>query len=173
MITGETEKKDPGKRYLFYRILGSVDNFIAILLLFGMLMNFAALGFSTMLLFPLFISISILLYTNFAAVFVRYVMVKGNFLRYKLKEWIKVNAYVTLIFSLFVIITFSYSLFEGKALNMVSENMQVPPHTLKQLMIGFMAGMVLLFIHVIMTLRYLKQFNHHFRNPEDTGNPPV
>lgn len=171
-MTNDINKQEPAKKYLFYRILGSIDNFIAILFLFAMLVNFATMGFNTMLLLPLFISISILLYTNFAAVFARHVMVKGNFLRYKIKDWIKVNAYVTIIYAIFILFAISWSLVEGKALKMISENMQVPEAIIHQLLFVIMFCMVLLAIHVIMTFRYIKQFNDHFILPGDRDNTP-
>lgn len=169
----DPQTREPGKKYLFYRILGSIDNFIAIFFLFVMLLNFAAMGFNTALLLPLFISLSILLYTNFAAVFARHVMVKGNFLRHKIKEWIKVNAYVTIIYAVLVILLISWSLAEGGVIEKLSETVQVPGSTIHQLMFVIMFCMVLLAVHVVMTFRYLKQFQDHFREPGDGGSTPI
>lgn len=165
--------QEPGKKYLFYRILGSIDNFIAIFFLFVMLLNFAAMGFNTALLLPLFISLSILLYTNFAAVFARHVMVKGNFLRYKIKEWIKVNAYVTIIYAILVIVLISWSLADGTVIEKLTETVQVPASTVHQLMVIILVCMLLLAVHVVMTFRYLKQFQDRFRRPGDEGNTPI
>lgn len=162
--------QEPGKKYYFYRILGAVDNFIAIFFLFIMLLNFAAMGLNTMLLLPLFVSISILLYTNFTAVFARHIMVKGNYLRYRIKEWIKVNAYVTIIYAILVVLLITWSLTEGSAIKTLSENMDIPAGIIHQMMFVILCCMVLLAVHVVMTFRYLKQFNDHFRQPDDPGN---
>lgn len=169
----DINKKSPAKKFLFYRILGSIDNFIAILFLFIMLLNFAAMGFNTMLLLPLFIAISILLYTNFSALFARHIMVRGNFLRYKIKDWIKVNAYVTIIYALLVILLTIWSLMEGSVVKNLSDTLQVPASMIHQLLFVILLCMALLAIHVIMTFRYLKVFNDYFRHPEDPGNKPI
>jgi hypothetical protein len=158
------------KRYLAYRILGNIDNFIAILFLFALLVNFAATGFNMSLLLPVFISFSILLYTNLTAVFARYVMVKGNFLRFKLKEWIKVNAYVTIIYASFVILIMTWGLLEKTSLQKVSSTMGVPENLLHNAIFILMACMVLLIVHVVLTFQYLKQFRDSFRDPEE---PPA
>jgi|GEM_PF-3586889 hypothetical protein len=163
----EVKKK---KKYLFYRILGSIDNLIAILLLFSMLIFFAAMGFSPRLLLPVFMGLCMLLYTNLAAVFARYVMVKGNFLRYRLKDWIKVNAVVTLLFAGIVTGILTWRLIDQDMLHQVSTSTQVPEQFLKASMLTLMGCMGLLAIHVIMTFRYLRQFHHHFK---DQDPPPA
>lgn len=169
-MMNDMNNQQQAKKYLFYRILGSIDNFIAILFLFAMLVNFATMGFNTMLLLPLFISVSILLYTNFAAVFARHVMVKGNYLRYKLKDWIKVNAYVTIIYAAFIFFAIGWALIEGEVLKTISKNMDIPLDIIYQFFYFVMFCMALLAIHVIMTFKYLKQFSSHFRLPGDSGN---
>lgn len=173
MMTEDTSNQHSGKKYLFYRLLGSIDNFIAIFFLFVMLLNFATMGFNTMLLLPLFVSVSILLYTNFAAVFARHVMVKGNFMRYKIKEWIKVNAYVTIIYAGLVMLVILWSLTEGTAIHTLSENLQIPVTVIHELLLVILVCMALLATHVIMTFRYIKQFGDHFRHPDDPTNTPM
>lgn len=159
----EVKKK---KKYLFYRILGSIDNLIAILLLFSILILFAAMGFNPKLLLPVFMALCMLLYTNLTAVFARYVMVKGNFLRTRLKDWIKVNAMVTLLFAGVVIGILSWRLIDQQMLREVSASSQVPEKFLKASMWALMGCMGLLGVHVLMTFRYLKQFNPYFQDPE-------
>jgi hypothetical protein len=154
------------KMYLGYRILGTVDNVIAILFLFALLINFAAMGFNASLLLPVFISLSILLYTNLTAVFARYVMVRGLFLRYRLKDWIKVNAYVTIIYAAFVILVMLWALLEGTTLQRVSSSMGVPENLMHNAILILMGCMALLIIHVVLTFRYLKEFADSFKEQE-------
>lgn len=155
------------KQYWTYRVIGSIDNFIAILFLFGIIVSFMAAGFNTKLLFSLFIWLSVLLYTNLSAVFARHVMAKGNSLRYKLKEWIKVNAFVTIIYAVLVIGVICYGLIEKSYIEQISRATTVPLYLLHNVIFIFIGCMVLLIIHVLLTFHYLKQFNNHFRDPED------
>lgn len=155
------------KQYWGYRILGMIDTFIAILFLFVVLVNFGVMGFSTSLLLPIFISLSVLLYVNLATVFTRYVMLKGNFLRFKLREWIKVNAYVTLCYSVLVIILVAWKLNDLKFLEEVSKTVNVPVSLLVNVCIFFILCMALLAVHVLLTFRYLREFADHFRDPEN------
>lgn len=159
------------KKYLFYRILGSVDNLIAILILFSILIFFAAMGFNPKLLLVVFMALCMLLYTNLTAVFARYVMVKGNFLRYRLKDWIKVNAVVTILFAGIVTGILTWRLVDQDMLHEVSAMSQVPERFLKASMLTLMGCMALLGIHVIMTFRYLRQFSHHFKDQEPPTAP--
>lgn len=158
----EEEKKN---QYWVYRLLGIVDTFIAVLFLFVVLINFAAMGFVTSLLLPVFISLSVLLYVNLATVFARYVMVKGNFLRASLKEWIKVNAYVTIIYAVVVMLILSWKLNDQHFLKQVSATVDVPQNLLVNVCVFFIVCMGLLAVHVLMTFRYLKQFRDHFKDP--------
>lgn len=154
------------KQYWTYRIIGSIDNFIAILFLFGIIVSFMATGFNPELLFALFIWLSVLLYTNLSAVFARHVMAKGNSIRYKLKEWIKVNAYVTIIYAILVIGVICYGLIEKSYIEQVSKTTSVPLYLLYNVIFIFIACMGLLIIHVLLTFHYLKEFNDRFKDPD-------
>lgn len=154
------------KQFWGYRLLGIIDTFIAVLFLFVVLINFAVMGFSTSLLLPVFISLSVLLYVNLATVFARYVMVKGGYIRYRLKDWIKVNAYVTLTYAILVIILISWKLNDARFLKEVSTAVNVPVSLLVNVCIFFVVCMALLALHVLLTLRYLRRFADHFRDPE-------
>jgi len=154
------------KQFWGYRLLGIIDTFIAVLFLFVVLINFAVMGFSTSLLLPVFISLSVLLYVNLATVFARYVMVKGGYIRYRLKDWIKVNAYVTLTYAILVIILISWKLNDAHFLKEVSTAVNVPVSLLVNVCIFFVVCMALLALHVLLTLRYLRRFADHFRDPE-------
>ncbi len=171
-------QEKPGKKYIFYRVLGFVDNFLAIFFLFVVLMSFLASGLQPALLLYLFVFLAVLIYTNLTSVFARHVMARGNFLRVRLKDWIKVNAIVTLLFSGIMIVALLYVLpneqFFDKLVEMYSGMEGMTDEMMKQLIpslkmvLGFLALCMALFIvHVVMTFRYLKIFNDHFRNEPD------
>lgn len=167
----------PKKRYLFYRILGYINNFVAIFFLFLTLMSFAITGFQSSILLYLFIFLAILIYTNLTAVFGRHVMVRGNKLRSKLKDWIKVNAIVALLFAGFMLVSILFVFLDQSFVQKVTDmyaNMQGVTDEMIEKMIPMLKGvigffglcMLILIVHVIMTFRYLKEFSDHFTNKQ-------
>lgn len=166
----DIKNDQPGNQYWPYRILGIVDNFIAVLFLFLVLINFAASGFQASLLLYVFISLAVLIYTNLAAVFARHVMVRKNFLRPKLKDWIKVNAIVTILYACITLAMLIWLMINGTQIQKVIDNYtkEVPAEMMKNAIYGAIyfsiVCMGLLIIHVIMTFRYLRQYKDHFRN---------
>jgi len=175
MNTINIDPNQPKKKYLFYRILGFVNNFVAVFFLFVTLMSFAAAGFQSSILLYLFIFLAILIYTNLTTVFARHVMVKGNHMRNKLKDWIRVNAIVALLFGGFMIISILYVLLDQtfvqrvvdfySGMEGVTEDMiqQMIP-TVKAIIVGFGVCMLVLIVHVFMTFRYLRQFKDYFKD---------
>lgn len=155
------------KQYWTYRIIGSINIFVAIFFLFLIFLGFLGIGFNRKLVFASFIWICVLIYTTLSVVFARYVMAEGNFIRPKLKEWIKVNAFVTVIFATIVLISFSLSLIETAVIQQVSKKISVPVNWLYNSIFIFIGCMALLIVHVLLTFHYLKQFNSHFRDPEE------
>lgn len=166
----DMKNERPLNQYWPYRILGIIDNFIAILFLFMILVNFAAMGFNSTLLLYLFISLAVLIYTNLTAVFARHVMVRGNYIRMKIKDWIKVNAFVTILFAGITSATMVWALLNDAFIEKVISNYatEVPGDTLRSMLYGIifflLICMVLLVVHVIMTFRYLRRFDDRFKN---------
>ncbi len=174
------ETPQPKKKYLLYRILGGINNFIAIFFLFLTFMSFLAMGLQPSLLLYFFVFLSILIYTNLSTVFARHVMIKGNFLRRKLKDWIKVNAIVALLFGGFMVVSIAFVLsnqsFESKVTELYSNMEGVTDQMIQQaipvakgILIFFGICMISLIIHVILTFKYIKQFEAHFQ--DQTNNP--
>lgn len=86
-----------------YRLLGILVNMIAYLLLFSSAAFFfgggpggsAAMGF--------FVGACMVIYSTLASLFARVVLTLRQPMRYALKDWIKANAYVAVIFYAFVL----------------------------------------------------------------------
>ena len=158
--------KDPQqRRFLGYRILGVFNNFIAVLFLFSVIVNFGAVGFYPPLLLPLFIAFSILIYTNLSAVFARQVLLDRKPLKHRLKDWIKVNAYVTLIYSAFQFALLLIALLGTTLIEKLGSNFGVPAGTIRGMVIFLMGSSILFIVHVILTFRYLRSFKDYFQHP--------
>jgi len=174
-------KKQPEtdrKKYLFYRILGGINNFVAIFFLFLTLMSFATIGLQSSLLLYFFVFIAILIYTNLTTVFARHVLVRGNYIRRRIKDWIRVNAIVALLFSGFMIVSILYVLnnhiFIEKMTELYSGMEGVTDEMIQQaipvargILIFFLLCMVILIIHVILSFRYIKRFADKFKDQDE------
>ncbi|GAA4304105.1 hypothetical protein [Compostibacter hankyongensis] len=148
-----------------YRILGIFNNFIAVLFLFGVMVNFGIAGFQPSLLLPLFIAFSILLYTNLSVVFARQVLQARKYLRTRLKDWIRVNAYVTLIYSVFQFLLLLVVLTGSNVLETMGERLGMSVGTVRGVALFCMASSVLLGVHVVLSFRYLRRYGAYFQDP--------
>lgn len=160
------EHARPG--YWFYRILGFIDNLIAFFFLFATLINFAAMGINPTLLLPLFIAISLLIYTNLSGIFARQVLVQGKPMKASLKDWIKVNGIVTLIYSIVLFIAMSTVLTNQSLIGELSKTIGYPVNMIRGVAIFMGVCALLLLLHVVQTLKYLKRFGASFQDPEQT-----
>lgn len=163
------EHAKPG--YWFYRILGFIDNLIAFFFLFATLINFAAMGFSPALLLPLFIAVSLLIYTNLSAIFARQVLLQDKPMKASLKDWIKVNGIVTLIYAIVLFIAMSAVLANPSLIGELSKTIDYPVNMIRGVAIFMVVCAVLLLIHVLQTLKYLKRFAEAFRDSDEASGP--
>lgn len=160
------EHARPG--YWFYRILGFIDNLIAFFFLFATLINFAAMGVNPTLLLPLFIAISLLIYTNLAGIFARQVLVQGKTMKASLKDWIKVNGIVTLIYSIVLLMAMGTVLASQSLIGQLSKTIDYPVNMIRGVAVFMVVCSVLLLVHVLQTLKYLKRFGASFQDPEQS-----
>lgn len=152
------------KRFIFYRILGSILNCIAIFFLLNTVVGFFAFGFQPMILLMLFIVISILIYSNLSILFGRYVLRDGVMLNIRVKDWLMVNSIVTLIGSGALVLVILGSVANWNITKSLAVQNQFPV-TYFEYALAFLFSVALLFIlHVLMTWKHLKVFKTHFRS---------
>lgn len=160
---------EPGSKYLFYRILGSINNLIAIVFLVNAGTSIFMAGINPTLILILFVVVALLIYTNLSLVFGRIVLKNNETMPLKLKDWIKVNAYVGIAFSVFMILlmllTFLSLTFIPSSKEIINK-LAVMNHVTISFIIGILIFMlccaITFLIHIILTFKYLKRYKDHF-----------
>lgn len=155
--------------YKIYRIMGIVISFVTSLFLFSSILNFFIVGFQPALLLPLFIMIALTIYASLSNVFGREVILGGRHIRPGIKDYIKVNAYVGLVYGGLQMISLVVLLFSRDLINQFFKSYPVSPSIFYGMMIFGFCFSTLLIIHILLTLRYLKRFGEYFRQ-EQTDN---
>ena len=158
------------KGYFIYRILGALNNIIAILFLFSVIANLSAMGFFSSLLIPLFLSVCLLIYTNLTMVFARRVLAQQLPLKTKWLDWIRVNAYVTIGYAAILLFSMSAFLFNHQVSAAVVQISKFPFAQLQKVAEFLLVCAISLIIHVFFTFRYLKIYRSFFNEDATPQN---
>ena len=168
-------------RLIVYRLITFTILPIAAILGFGCLvMLFSAFTNPAVLLYAFIIG-SLVLYTYASFIFFSQGVMNGKKFKASLKDWVKVNAYVTLLYSaititialLFFTIPAFQKLFiqwlislqgNTQASITAAANREALTHALGNGLLMSAVFSVVLIVHIIITMGLLKQFNHLFGN---------
>ncbi|MHB1922397.1 MAG: hypothetical protein ACYCOO_09195 [Chitinophagaceae bacterium] len=164
-------KKIKPKGYYVYRILGVLNNLIAILFLFSVIANISVMGFFSSILVPLFLSVCLLIYTNLTMVFAKRVLAGHQSLKVKWMDWIRVNAYVTIGYAAILLLSMSTFLFNQQLSMKVMQMLRAQNSKITLLQLQEVAGFLLvcalsLIVHVLFTFWYLKTYQSYFNGDE-------
>jgi hypothetical protein len=150
-----------------YRLIGIVVSLFSYLFLFAGIAGLLKIGLDGIVLLVLFISASMVIYSILTNMFSRLVLMLGQPMRHALKDWIKVNTYVTLIFCGLCLISGLPLLFVPGQIALMLQ--QYPPDIrpsadqMRSLVEGLMVFAVLGFIHTIWTLRLVRRYHSVFK----------
>lgn len=92
------------KNYLLYRITGFIINFVSIIIAINLLLSIPLLLSQPFFLLFFFILLCVVLYAWFANSFLKKIIILKQPVKKKMKEWLLVNALVSFIFSLIILI---------------------------------------------------------------------
>ena len=153
-----------------YRITGIIVSLFSYLLLFSALTAFFQIGMQGMILLGVFFAASMVIYSILSGMFARLVLMLGQPIRYSLKDWIKVNAYVTLLFTGLGLISMTIVVSNPARLNTLMQqypaDMRPTPAMMTQAL-AFLKGLLvvcaLTFVHCIWTLRLVRKFREFFQ----------
>lgn len=158
----------------FYRILTLVLlPFAALFGFLALMMLFVALANPPMLL-PVFVVACVAIYVFASFNFLNKGILQGRQCKTSLKDWIRVNSYVSIVFSVMVLLNFAASISNPDLLSQAvdqampmqgdqarfSKQELVAATRLLMFIIGTFAALLL--IHIIISFRLLKQFAHRF-----------
>jgi hypothetical protein len=154
---------------IIYRVLGIVVNIVAMILSFSLLLSIPMLISSPLTMLSGFMMVSIVLYAWFSHQFNKKVVQAQQFVKRSLKDWVKVNGIVALIFSIIVIVDVIYLMQNPQIYidAIKSFNVDMPLKTVFAFFSFMLAYGIILLAHVIWTFSLLKKHAAFFEeNPE-------
>lgn len=149
---------------IFYKILSVIINTVAVLLSFSLLLSIPMLISSPLTMLSAFMMVSIILYAWFSNQFVKKVVNQQQVAKKSLKDWVKVNGIVALIFSMVVIIDVAFLLQNPQAYveAVKGYGVDMPLQTIKTFLSIMLAYGIVLLVHVIWTFTLLKKNQSFF-----------
>lgn len=162
------------QKHTFYKITTYILLPVAALFaLFILMLLFIALANPPMLL-PLFVVACVVIYVFTSFKFLNKGIIRNNECKPGLKDWIKVNGYVSIVFATLMLIQTIAAVQQpelmSKALDetmaMQPANQQISKAMLMKMVTGIMYFFgvisILLLVHIFSTFRLLKQYRHLF-----------
>jgi hypothetical protein len=149
----------------FYRILGTLNHLLALFMMFSAFTQVFAGGLNTSVLLSLFVVVSTLLYASLSNQFTRQVVLRGQTLRTKTKDWIRVNGIVAAIAALVQIGGIGWVLLNPAVRERMAENL--PKEALpwlKGVSIFALCYAISIITHFILTLKLLRTYRHQFND---------
>lgn len=145
---------------IFYRILGVLLNFIAFLLAISLLFSLPAIFSSPLNMLSTFMSICIVLYAWFTSRFSRDVLLQKKPVKAKLRDWIRVNGIVALIYgilgSIASIALLAVPSLNAELLKNLPSGMPVEEGDLANLFIVMLVFSLILVVHVIFSFWFMR-----------------
>lgn len=150
---------------IIYRLLSLVINAVAVLLAVSLLFSIPMLFSSPMTMLSAFIMIAVILYSWFSFRFRRQVLLQKSVVAHTLRDWVRVNGIVSLIFS-FMTAMSVLSLIQNPqsfadALKGIGFEMPIKN------MIGFFYAMLcyalVLLIHILWTFQLIRKHQEYFQ----------
>lgn len=151
--------------YPVYRLLSFIINSIAFLLAVSVIFSIPLLFSSSATMLSAFIMVAVILYSWFSFQFRRQVLQKREVVKHALKDWVRVNGIVTLIFSFMTIISVTSLLQNPQSFTSALKGigLEVPLKSITGLFYGMLIYAVLLFVHILWTFSLIKKNREYFQ----------
>ncbi len=164
----------------FYRVINLVVLPVAAFLGFNVLMSLPAALTNPALLLTAFVIACVPMYAFTSNYFYNKGIKKGEACKPSLKDWIKVNAYVSILFSVFMMIAclLMLSMLNDPAMiakikDQLPENVPAAitveqvQKAIKFYCYFLLPFSVLLLVHIVISLRFIKRYRHLFGSSHD------
>lgn len=150
---------------IIYRILSLIINFIAALLAVSLLFSIPMLFSSPITMLSAFMMIAVILYSWFSFQFRRHVLQQHETVRHSLKDWVRVNGIVTLVFSFMTILSVLSLLQNPQSFTGALKGLgyDVPLKSISGLFYGMLGYAIILFIHILWTFSLMKKHRELFQ----------
>lgn len=150
---------------LFYKVLSFIINVVAMLLSISLIASLPMLISSPLSLLSAFMMIALILYAWYSNQFNKKVLQQQQVVKKSLKDWVKVNGIVTLIFSVIVIIDVIILIGNPQAYVDAVKNygVEMPLKTIAGFLYVMLAYGIILLLHVVWTFFLLKKNSAFFQ----------
>lgn len=150
---------------IIYRFIGFIINFIAILLSVSLLFSIPMLLSSPVTMLSAFMMIAVILYSWFSFQFRRQVLQHHQTVRHILKDWVRVNGIVSLIFGFMTIISVLPLLQNPQAFTDALKGMgfEIPLKSITGFFYGMLFYAAVLITHVLWTFTLMKKHLEYFQ----------
>ncbi len=144
---------------ILYKILSILLNTVALFLAISIVMSIPILLASPLNMLSAFMLLSIVLYAWFSNKFLKTVLIKQEPVKASLKDWIKVNGVVSLIYSLFIILGMVAFIANPDVIlsQMKEMGVEVPAKSITVLLYILLAFGIVLFVHVVWTFVLMRR----------------
>ena len=153
---------------ILYRILGVIVHTVALMFTISLLTSFTMLFMSPSTMLSAFLLIAIILYSFFSFWFTRQVIDRQRVVQHWLRDWIRVNGIVTLVFCIFLMLGILPLLINPQPFIEVVKSMglDVAPKVLRTSLFLMLLYSVILFIHILWTFALMKKHQAFFERKE-------
>jgi membrane protease YdiL (CAAX protease family) len=144
---------------IIYRILSLIINFIAALLAVSLLFSIPMLLSSPITMLSAFMMIAVILYSWFSFQFRKHVLQQHQTVRHSLRDWVRVNGIVTLVFSFMTIISVLPLLQNSQSFTDALKGMgfEMPLKSVTGFFYGMLCYAIALVIHILWTFSLIKK----------------
>lgn len=150
---------------IIYRILSAFINVIALMLTISLVFSIPMIISSPLTLLSAFIMIAVILYSWFSFRFRREVLQQQKMVPHSLRDWVRVNGIVTLIFSALTILNVLFLLKNPQAFADVFKNygVEMPVQNIMGFFYVMLFYAVVLAVHIIWTFTLMKKYRNFFQ----------
>ncbi|MDB5249340.1 MAG: hypothetical protein JWQ40_3734 [Segetibacter sp.] len=150
---------------IIYRLLSAIINAVALLLSISMLFSIPMLLSSAQTMLPAFMMLAVILYSWFSFKFRREVLQQQKIVNHSLRDWVRVNGIVTLIFSIMTILGLLPLLKNPQPFLDAVKNFGVdmPLKTATTFFFTMLTYATILLIHIVWTFALMKKYKEFFQ----------
>lgn len=150
---------------LLYKIIGTIINVFAMLLAVSLVLSLPILLSSPVMMLSGFMMIAIVLYSFFSARFHRKVLQQQEPVGKSLKDWIRVNGIVALIFSVIILVDVVVLLQNPQLYVDAVKGLgvDIPVNKVQSFFYIMIVYAAILFTHVLWTFALMKKYREYFQ----------
>ncbi len=147
-----------------YRFLSLIIYIVAALMAFSLLGSLGMLFSSFQNMSSLFLMLACILYAFFSFRFQRQVLQKQQTVSHRLRDWLRVNGIVSMVFSILISVSIIFLLINPEPFVEALKNygIELPLKTAVNFFIGMLVYSLILLIHVLWTFALMRKYKEFF-----------